>query len=443
MLYVKSSGSRGHLVEFLPAALEMQESPPSPVGRAVTWTIMAVCAVAVLWASLSRIDIVAVAQGKIIPSEYSKVIQPLESGVVTAIHVQNGTEVRKGDVLIALDPTVHSADHERLENEYQATRLDMARLRALLAGTPTLTAVSGVEPQLLAVQRQLLRDQLAEHQSRLEAARLVVEQRQAALASTKIDLERLRAIVPILEERAVAYHKLFEKTYASRMQYLEIEKERIEKVQELARQEQQLVQDSAALAEAHRHLHTLAVEFKSSRLAELASAETRAASLAREVVKAGNRTARQTLTAPIDGVVQQLAVHTVGGVVTPAQQLMVLVPQDQPLELEAWIDNKDIGFVHAGQLAEVKIAAFPFTRYGTIKARLVAVSHDAVPLDKSGLVYAARVSLEYAAMPIDGTWVALSPGMAATVEIKTGTRRLIEYFLSPLFQAGQESVRER
>jgi hemolysin D len=229
----------------------------------------------------------------------------------------------------------------------------------------------------------------------------------------------------------------------SRMQYLEIEKERIDKVQELAQQQQQLVQDSAALTEAQRHSHTLTVEFKSSRLAELASAETRAASLAREVAKAGNRTERQTLTAPIDGVVQQLAVHTVGGVVTPAQQLMVLVPQDQPLEIEAWIDNKDIGFVHAGQLAEVKIAAFPFTRYGTVKARIVMVSHDAVPLDKSNLVYAARVSLEHAVMPVDGTLVPLSPGMAATVEIKTGTRRLIEYFLSPLFQAGQESVRER
>jgi hemolysin D len=404
---------------------------------------MAVFAVAVLWASLSTIDIVAVAPGKIIPSEYSKVIQPLESGVVTAIHVQNGSVVRQGDVLITLDPTVHSADRERLENEHQAVRLDMARLRALLAGTSTLAAVPGVEPHLLAVQRQLLRDQLAEHHGRLEAARLVVEQRQAALESTKIDLQRLRAIVPILEERATAYRRLFEKTYASRMQYLETEKERIDKVQELARQEQQLMQDSAALAKAQRHAHTLAVEFKSSRLAELASAETRATSLGREVAKASNRTERQTLTAPIDGIVQQLAVHTVGGVVTPAQQLMVLVPQDQPLALEAWIDNKDIGFVHAGQLAEVKIAAFPFTRYGTITARLVTVSHDAVPLDKSGLVYAARVSLEHAAMSVDGTWVALSPGMAASVEIKTGTRRLLEYFLSPLFQAGQESLRER
>jgi hemolysin D len=443
MLRLQPPRPRGHLVEFLPAALEIQEAPPSPVGRAVAWTIMAVCVMAVLWASLSTIDIVAVAQGKIIPSEYSKVVQPLDSGVVTAIHVHNGTEVKKGDVLITLDPTVPRADRERLEHEHQGVRLDMARLRALLAGTPTLAAVPGVEPPLLAVQRQLLRDQLAEHHGLLEAARLVVEQRQAALESTKITLQRLRAIVPILEERATAYRTLFEKTYASRMQYLDTEKERIEKVQELARQEQQLVQDSAALAEAHRHAHTLAVEFKSRRLAELASAETRAASLAREVVKASNRTERHTLTAPIDGVVQQLAVHTVGGVVTPAQQLLVLVPKDQPLEIDAWIDNKVIGFVHAGQLAEVKIAAFPFTRYGTIKARLVTVSHDAVPLDKSGLAYTARVSLEHAAMLIDGAWVALSPGMAATVEIKTGTRRLIEYFLSPLFQAGQESLRER
>jgi hemolysin D len=227
------------------------------------------------------------------------------------------------------------------------------------------------------------------------------------------------------------------------MQYLEVEKERIDKAKELARQEQQLVYDSAALAEAQKHAQTLTVEFKRRWLTELASAESRAASLAREVVKAGHRAEQQTLTAPIDGVVQQLAVHTVGGVVTPAQQLMVIVPQDQPLALEAWIENKDIGFVHSGQPAEVKIAAFPFTRYGTVKAQIVTVSHDAVPLDKSGLVYAAHVSLERATMPVDGTWVPLTPGMAATVEVKTGTRRLIEYFLSPLLQAGQESARER
>jgi hemolysin D len=439
----RASPPTAKALEFLPAVLEIQEAPPSPVGRAVAWTILALFTAAILWASLSTIDIVAVAQGKIIPSEYSKVIQPLESGVITAIYVQNGTEIKRGDVLMLLDATDNSADRDRLENELQAARLDIARLRALLADKPALDAPAGVDPHLLAVQQHLLRDQREEHRTRVEAAKFVVEQKQSAVATTKIHIERLRAVVPILEERAAVYHTLYQKTYASKMQYLETEKERIEKVKELASMEQQLVQETAALAEAQKNQHTLVAEFKRSRLAELSVAETKAASLAKEVLKASNRAALQTLTAPIDGVVQQLAVHTVGGVVTPAQQLMVIVPKDHPLEVEAWIENKDIGFVQTGQSAEVKIAAFPFTRYGTIGAKITTVSHDAVPLEKSGLVFAARVSLERSVMPVDGQLAPLSPGMAVTVEIKTGARRLIEYFLSPLLQAGQESVRER
>ena len=342
-----------------------------------------------------------------------------------------------------LDATDNGADRDRLANELQAARLEMARLRAVLADKPALDAPAGVAPPLLAVQRQLLHDQREEYRARREAARFVVDQKQAAVATTTIHIERLRAVGPILAERAAVYHTLYQKTYASKMQYLETEKERIEHVKALASLEQQLVQETAALAEAHKNQQTLVAEFKRSRLAELAVAETRAASLAQDVLKASNRAALQTLTAPIDGVVQQLAVHTVGGVVTPAQQLMVLVPQDQPLEVEAWVENKDIGFVQAGQAAEVKIAAFPFTRYGTIGATITTVSHDAVPLEKAGLEYAARVSLAQSAIPVDGQLVPLAPGMAVTVEIKTGTRRLIEYFLSPLLQAGQESVRER
>jgi hemolysin D len=433
----------GNAVEFLPAVLEIQETPPSPIGRAIVWTIMAVLTVAILWASLSTVEIVAIAQGKIIPNEYSKVIQPLESGVIAAIHVQNGSMVRQGEVLVTLDATAESADRDRLENELHTTRLDIARLRALLADKPTMEAPPESAVYLLAVQRQLLRDQWEEQRARLDAARFVVEQRRAAVESTKIHLERLRAVVPILEERASVYQTLYQKTYASKMQYLETEKERIEKVKELASLEQQLVHETAALAEAQKNQQTLVAEFKRSRLAELSAAETRATSLTKEVVKASKRAALQTLTAPIDGVVQQLAVHTIGGVVTPAQQLMVLVPQDHPLEVEAWIENPDIGFVQAGQSAEVKIAAFPFTRYGTIPARIHTVSHDAVPLDKAGLVYTARIHLDRAVIHVDGHPVPLTPGMAVAVEIKTGTRRLIEYFLSPLLQAAHESVRER
>ena len=434
---------KGQAWEFLPAVLEIEESPPSPIGRAITWTIITVFTVAILWAAFSTVDIIAVAPGKIIPNDYSKVIQPLESGVIRAIHVQNGQEVHQGQVLIELDATASSADHERLVNEHQAVSVEIARLRALLAGKETLAAPQGTDPTLLAVQQQLLRDQFDEHRARLEAARLVVEQRRAALEATQVNIERLKAIVPMLEERASAYYQLWQKTYVAKLQYLGVEKDRIEAVKELAAQEHKRVQDTAALAEAHKQSHTLLAEFKRTRLTELAAAETRAASLAKEVTKAGNRTHLQRLTAPIDGVVQQLAVHTLGGVVTPAQQLLVIAPKNQPLEIEAWVENKDIGFVRVSQPAEVKVAAFPFTRYGTLTAQVGTLSHDAVPLEHGGLAYAARVSLERTTIQVDGTQIPLSPGMAVTVEIKTGTRRLLEYFLSPVLQAGQESVRER
>jgi hemolysin D len=435
--------SQGQAWEFLPAVLEIEESPPSPIGRTVTWTIVTVFTVAVLWAAFSTVDIIAVAQGKIIPNDYSKVIQPLESGVISAIHVRNGQEVHQGQVLIELDATASSADHERLVNEYQAASVEIARLRALLAGKETLEAPRGTDPKLLAVQQQLLRDQLDEHRARLESAKLVVEQRRAGLEATQVNLERLKAIVPMLEERAATYYQLWQKTYVAKLQYLAVEQDRIEKVQERAAQEHKRVQDSAALAEAQKQYQTLSAEFKRTRLTELAAAETRTASLAKDVAKAGNRTHLQRLTAPIDGVVQQLAVHTLGGVVTQAQQLLVIAPKNQPLEVEAWVENKDIGFVRVGQSAEVKVAAFPFTRYGTLPAQVVTFSHDAVPLEQGALAYSARVSLERTAIQVDGTQVPLSPGMAVTVEIKTGTRRLLEYFFSPILQAAQESVRER
>ncbi len=175
----------------------------------------------------------------------------------------------------------------------------------------------------------------------------------------------------------------------------------------------------------------------------LAEAERKAASLTQERVKADSRQRLMTLVAPVDGTVQQLAVHTVGGVVTEAQVLMVVVPTDEALEVDAFLENKDIGFVRAGQEAVVKIETFPFTRYGTVAATVAHVSDDAIADEKKGLIYSARARLARTSIRVDERMVNLSPGMAVTVEIKTGQRRVIEYFLSPLLQYQDESLRER
>ena len=371
---------RGKELEFLPAVLEIQESPPSPVGRTIIFMIIGVFTAALLWSIFGHIDIVAVAQGKIIPSDYSKVIQPLETGIIKKIHVRDGQHVKKGQVLIKLDATTTGADRERYSNEYLSALTEVARLQALIADQDIFTPPKGANPRFVEIQRHRLRDQLTEFRA--------------------------------LQNQAQAYKTLYDKQLVSKMQYLEADRARAQKAQE--------------------------------RAAEYSEAKTRAHSLSQELAKAKTRTGQQTLTAPIDGVVQQLAVHTVGGVVTPAQQLMVIAPREGLLEVEAWVDNKDIGFVNPEQEAEIKVEAFPFTRYGTIGGKILTLSKDAVPIEKVGLVYTARVSMNRSTVNVENDKeVNLSPGMNVSVEIKTGQRRLIEYFLSPLLQASKESIRER
>lgn len=172
-------------------------------------------------------------------------------------------------------------------------------------------------------------------------------------------------------------------------------------------------------------------------------AEQKVSELTQELVKAEVRSDQMRLVSPVDGTVQQLVVHTIGGVVTPAQPLMLVVPVDQVVEVEAFIENKDIGFVNAGDEAEVKLETFQYTKYGTIKATVTHVSHDAIVDEKRGLIYSMRVKLERGAMQVESKLVNLSPGMAATVEVKTGKRRVIEFFLSPLLRYQDESLRER
>jgi hemolysin D len=407
------------------------------------WTILAVFTTGVLWAAFGWIDIVATAQGKIIPSGYSKVIQPYEAGVIAAIHVQDGQVVKKGDVLIELDPTLNRADHDRASNEYRAAKVEAARLRALIAGRATFELPADADTQYVLLQQQLLRDQLAEYQAKVSAAQHLVDQRNAAREQTRENILRLEATVPMEAERAEAYKKLLEHDAVTKMDFLQAEGQRIDKTQELAGQKKKLQQDMAALAEADNHYRAMVSEFQQTKQAELSSIETKAASLAQEVTKAGQKADLQRLTTPIDGVVQQLAVHTVGGVVTPAQQLLIVVPQDHPVEVEAQVENKDVGFVKEGQPVEIKVETFQFTLYGTIPGRVLTVSDDAAPIEKVGLVYPTRVSMDRGTIQVEGKQVHLTPGMAVTVEVKTGQRRIMEYLLSPLLKSAKESLRER
>lgn len=437
-----------HEAEFLPAALALRETPVHPAPRVAMGLIALFALLALLWAVFGRIDIVASARGKLIPDDRTKVVQPLETAAVRAIHVRDGQRVAAGDLLIELDATQALADSTRLASDLEAARMEVARSRALLAALesgrrPALAPVSGEENTQLVEARRLLEGQYGEVRARLDQLDAEIARRAAELRATGELVTKLNRTVPIARQRARDYQDLLEKNFVSRHGFLEQEQARIEQEGDLATQQARLEEIRAALQEARAQRAALVAETRRATLDAQNQAEIKTAGLSQELLKAEHRDASMRLTAPVGGTVQQLAVHTVGGVVTPAQPLLVIVPGDNAMEVEAFVENKDIGFVYAGQEVKVKVETFPFTKYGTITGRVVQVSNDAIQYEKLGLVYAARVQLARTVLNVDGKWVKLTPGMAVTAEIKTGKRRVIDFFLSPLIQYGDESLRER
>jgi len=459
---------RDYELAFLPAALEITETPPSPIGQAIGATIIALFCLAVLWASLGTVDIVATAPGRIVPSDRTKIIQPFETGVVRAIHVQDGQSVKAGDVLIELDPTMSTAELGHLKNDLMASQLEVARLRAALAGHANpledFHAPEGASRTLVETQRQFLLSQSAEQNAKLAEITRQQAQKDAERATITATIAKLEATIPLLQQRVDVRKGLYDKELGSKLTYLTELGDLVGQKQDLLVQQSRYREADAAVAALAETRTRAEAEYRHTLFDDLAKAEQKAGGLAQDVIKAEQRTKLQLLTAPVDGVVQQLAVHTVGGVVTPAQALAMVVPVDSRLEIEAMVSNRDIGFVHAEQEAEIKIDTFSFTKYGLLHGRVLNVSQDAItrdkPQDKSGdatpgpenassepkgqeMNYAARVSLDRTQMQVDEKLVNLSPGMAVTVEIKTGSRRIISYLLSPVLRYKQEVLRER
>lgn len=457
---------REHELAFLPAALEIAESPPSPIGRAIGASIIAMFCIALLWATLGSVDIVATATGKIVPGGRTKLIQPFETGVVRAIKVRDGQSVKAGDVLIELDPTMTEADQERQKSDLLAAELDAARLRAALAPDPlaAFRAPQNASAAEIEMHRQFLISERAEQNAKISEIERQQGQKEAERETTSASVAKLEATIPVLQERVDIRKGLVEKALASKVVYLSEYQELVAMQQDLVLQKSRLREADAAIALLKETKEKAAAEYRRATYDALAKAEQKAASAAQEVIKADRRTKLQRLTAPVDGVVQQLAVHTVGGVVTPAQALAVVVPSESQLEIEAMLSNRDIGFVHPGQAAEIKVDTFNFTRYGLLHGKIVSVSPDSVSRDKArdparepnggapeessepkgqGPVYIAHVSIDRTKMVVDDKEINLSPGMTVTVQIRTGGRSIMSYLLSPIMRYRQDALRER
>lgn len=433
---------------FLPAHLELTDTPVSPLPRWIMRAIIAFFCIALLWACFGKLDIVAVAQGKTVVGSRTKIIQSAETAVVKRIWVRDGQVVKQGELLIELDATGTGADYAKAGDALIDARLAELRFAALSQAldsrqAPVLAPDTTLPPERFSAEQRMAASQFATYQARQQSLLASIEQRSAELETVQSLIGPLTEGARIAKERSADYAKLLERSFVSRQDYVLREQERMAAERDLTAQLGRLQETRSAQRSAREELRVLSAEMRQQTLDGLRQAREQVQQLAPEVAKTGQRDHMMQLRAPVDGTVQQLAVHTIGGVVTPAQPLLAVVPSEEALEIEATVLNKDIGFVRPGQAVTVKVESFPYTRYGYLTGTVETISHDAAQDEKLGLVFPARVKLHSAMLNIDGVQVRITPGMALSVEIKTGQRRVIDYVLSPLRVHGGEAFKER
>jgi hemolysin D len=461
--------------EFLPAALELLVTPPSPVRLAVIWSICFMVTAALAWAYFGHLEIYAIAQGRIQPAGRSKIVQPLEVGKVIAIAVKNGSKVSAGDVLAVLDATEAIAEKDKQAREYEDARAEAARRRAAIAsaragdgGASSALYPEGTSPEVRIREDSVLAADMAQFFSTKQN---LIAQRQERIATRNRFAASIAArekLIALTKEHADMRVSLNESKAASRAQVIEALQAYQTQLTAQSGEQGQLAENEAAILTIGRKLEEVTAQFVADQTQKLSEAIKKAQGLSGELIKSKARIERATLTAPISGTVQQLTVTTLGQVVSSGQALMTIVPSEAPLEVEALIENQDIGFVEPGQPAVVKIETFPFMRYGPVDGIVTTVSHDAVDESEASslrdpksssrphssgtlsdaansqhLVFPATIMLSKKAIDAGGKSIALSPGMAVQVEILTGRRRVLDYFLGPVRDAIANAAHER
>jgi HlyD family secretion protein len=442
--------------DFSPPLLRIQQKPPPPLAGWMLRLLIALLVGLLLWMIFGRLDIVAVADGKLVPSTYLKIVQPPEQGIVREILVKEGEAVRAGQVLIRMDSVLAGADVKAIRAEHDNKRLALRRIDAQLTGRKF--SREGSDPAELALQVEAqyaanvraYENALAQEQSLLEKARHDL----AAAQATKAKLEQ---VLPHYVEQEKAFEKLTKDGFASRIMYTDKRRERIEKEQDLRTQEFTIRSNQSLIEQSERKILQITADYRRQLQTERLEMASQLEKLTQELAKLSHRHELLELRAPQAGIVKDLATHTAGTVAAPGTILMTLVPEGDKLVAEVWVSNQDVGFVRPGQEAKLKLVTFQFQKYGMIEGRVLHVNADATEAPSANtrsdalsrdrpmgpLAFRALLDLDRQELLADGRRYALQPGMQVAGEIHLGTRTVMEYLLSPVQKAFHEAARER
>jgi len=441
--------------DFHPALIRLQNAPPSPLGRMVLWVLLVFLGLLLAWSLFGRLDIVAVADGKLVPASYLKIVQPAEAGVVKEILVREGEPVRQGQVLMRMDASLAESDLRATGAEYHARRLALKRIDAQLTGGALTREAGDPEDVFGKVRAQFVANKAA-HESLLAQERVTLEKARHDLAIATEVRTKLRHTLPHYREQEAAYEKLVRDGFAGKILYTDKQRERIEKEQDLSAQEAAILSARASIEQSERRMAQIVADYRKQLETERADIAPLAERSSQDLRKQEHKHRLLELKAPQDGVVKDLATHTAGTVAGPGTILMTLVPKEEALRAEVWVRNDDVGFVRPGQRVRLKLATYMFQKYGFVDGEVLRVSADAAEQGgEAQAVVAARgrstaplafktlVDLKSQSLGHDGKELRLVPGMQVSAEVHLGTRTVMEYLLSPVQKAWHEAARER
>lgn len=445
-------------LDFSPGLLRIQAQPPRPFARALLYALLILFGVLIVWAVFGKLDVVASAEGKLLPQSYLKIVQPSEQGIIREILITEGQRVKAGQVLMRMDTTLSDADGNEIKAGYLGKQITLRRIDAELTNKP-FERLTEEAPELFNpafnqydANRKALETALAEE-------RALHDKAQSELSSAQAISSKLMQILPHYRAQDDAYRDLVKDGYVSQLSATDKARERIEKEQDLKSQQHIIAAARATLQQSSERIDKITADYRRQLQAERVDISDKFEKLEQELAKQQYRRGLHELKAPQEGAVKDLATHTVGTVISPGTILMTLVPNDEILRAEVWVSNQDVGFIHIGEHVKLKLATYPFQKYGMIEGRVTNLSADAsdhpqqgtgqtgMPNNKPGngqpFTYRALIDLKTQQLIANGVRHTLTPGMQVTAEIHLGTRSILEYLLSPVTGAFQQAGRER
>ncbi len=429
---------------YIAQTIQLEESDaPGVVSIGIVATVVLVLAF-IIWTYITPVNEVAISEGKVVPHGNNHIVQHFEGGIVEDILVREGQLVTKGDVLLEVSPIAVESDYDQLKSRSSALVLKQVRLHALLKQeTPVFDGYADEYPDLALIEYETYQAQLKSHQAQLKTMQTKVKQRKQELQRDLAKVEALKQELKVVQEQVKIRAGLVKKGVVSKTDLLDRQAELAEIRTDFIQSNANIAVTKSAISEAESNIVEIENKFIEQIKLETGSVTAEIAELKEQLIKFGDRVDRLNIRAPVSGYVSNLSVNTIRAVIEPSQVLLEVVPVDKELIVESKVSTQDIGHVHIGQEAVIRVGSYDPQRFGVIEGTVNRISPSTYLDEENQPYYKAQITLAKKYLGAKPEKYKLIPGMTVTADIRTGEKTVLDYLLKPVYRGFQNAFQER